>query len=268
MRHSPEHPTLRIHRGALLIAAWGTAAYGAPPTMLNAQTTQEAFQGALAPSMQAGEGQAGLGIVVEPTENRPSSEQSSLQQTLSVALMTMGVAIMVYILMRKLRKIRRTPHEMDKPPQERVAALRDRGEKSSDPQVMMAQSQQIAQRLVSQVEAKAARIQGLLDHAEARLAHYENVIHDLETRGASLERTLQQSLQQTSAQPHMHSSAQPQGHTLSGSAQDSVAAPQRIDPLHQRVHELADQGLDSIEIARRIERPTGQVELILALRRA
>jgi hypothetical protein len=267
MRHDPEHPTLCIHRGALLIASWGAAAYGAPLTLLNAQATQDAFQGAPAPSLQAGEG-----VVVDSAEPRSGSGQSSLQQTLSVALMTMGVAIMVYILMRNLRKIRRTPHEMDKPPEERVAALRERSDRTCDPQVMIAQTQQIAQRLVTQVEAKAARIQGLLDHAEARLVHYEKVIHDLEARGAALEQTLQhhlqQNFQQTGTQPQMHTPAQPQSHTLSGAGQGSGAAPQRIDPLHQRVHELADQGLDSIEIARRIERPTGQVELILALRRA
>jgi hypothetical protein len=41
-----------------------------------------------------------------------------------------------------------------------------------------------------------------------------------------------------------------------------------MDPLHRKVYDLADQGLTPVDIARRIEKPTGQVELILALRRA
>ena len=40
------------------------------------------------------------------------------------------------------------------------------------------------------------------------------------------------------------------------------------DPLHRRVYELADAGKDVLTIAREIGKPTGQVELILALRRA
>lgn len=44
-----------------------------------------------------------------------------------------------------------------------------------------------------------------------------------------------------------------------------TAAP--LDPLHARVAELADQGLTPVQIAQRLEQPTGQIELILALRR-
>ncbi len=38
------------------------------------------------------------------------------------------------------------------------------------------------------------------------------------------------------------------------------------DPLHREVYTLSDHGLPTVEIARRLERPTGQIELILALR--
>lgn len=38
------------------------------------------------------------------------------------------------------------------------------------------------------------------------------------------------------------------------------------DPGQQQVHQLADMGLAPVEIARRLQIPTGQVELILSLR--
>jgi hypothetical protein len=38
------------------------------------------------------------------------------------------------------------------------------------------------------------------------------------------------------------------------------------DPLHREAYALSDQGMPTVEIARRLERPTGQIELILALR--
>jgi leucyl aminopeptidase (aminopeptidase T) len=39
-----------------------------------------------------------------------------------------------------------------------------------------------------------------------------------------------------------------------------------IDPRHQQVYELADQGAAAPEIARQLDRPRGEIELILALR--
>ncbi len=41
-----------------------------------------------------------------------------------------------------------------------------------------------------------------------------------------------------------------------------------VDPSHRAVYELADAGHAPVEIARRLGRPTGQVELMLNLRRA
>ncbi len=38
------------------------------------------------------------------------------------------------------------------------------------------------------------------------------------------------------------------------------------DPMARRIYGLADDGLPVVEIARRLEQPTGKVELILALR--
>ncbi len=51
---------------------------------------------------------------------------------------------------------------------------------------------------------------------------------------------------------------------------EEVAAPpppvERIDPRHLEIYELADQNLSKHEIATRLNRPRGEVELILALR--
>ena len=50
----------------------------------------------------------------------------------------------------------------------------------------------------------------------------------------------------------------------------NVAPPQwtaaSIDPQHEAVYALADQGKPTAEIARQLNRPNGEVELILALR--
>jgi len=41
----------------------------------------------------------------------------------------------------------------------------------------------------------------------------------------------------------------------------------RIDPMHQEIYRLADEGKPPTEIARQLGRTTGEVELILNLRR-
>jgi hypothetical protein len=50
-----------------------------------------------------------------------------------------------------------------------------------------------------------------------------------------------------------------------GCAAPSQAGP---SPAHRLVYDLADQGLDKVEIARRAEMTPGEVELVLGLRRA
>lgn len=44
------------------------------------------------------------------------------------------------------------------------------------------------------------------------------------------------------------------------------AAPPPIDPRHAAVYELADEGRSPLEIAQTLGRPSGEIELILALR--
>jgi DNA-binding NarL/FixJ family response regulator len=43
-------------------------------------------------------------------------------------------------------------------------------------------------------------------------------------------------------------------------------AEQKMDPRHAQVYDLADEGLSPPEIARQLGRPSGEIELILALR--
>ncbi len=46
----------------------------------------------------------------------------------------------------------------------------------------------------------------------------------------------------------------------------SLALPDASDARHRQVYALADQGRSAAEIARQIDRPYGEIELILALR--
>jgi DNA-binding NarL/FixJ family response regulator len=53
---------------------------------------------------------------------------------------------------------------------------------------------------------------------------------------------------------------------MTGSAPPPQWTTASIDPQHEAVYALADQGKATAEIARQLNRPNGEIELILALR--
>lgn len=75
-----------------------------------------------------------------------------------------------------------------------------------------------------------------------------------------------------SAQAAQHVQSQGQTTQSARSAIDAKPSPMHVvpnaNPLHQQVYALADSGLTSVQIAQAVSLPTGQVELILNLRRA
>lgn len=110
----------------------------------------------------------------------------------------------------------------------RVARTADQ-EAMRDAARLGADLRELTQRLANEMEAKAERIERLLAKADERIARLQDP---------------------PPAPPRVH---------------DRSASPG--EPEHTKVHALADEGLPIVEIARRVGKPTGQVELILALRR-
>jgi len=106
---------------------------------------------------------------------------------------------------------------------------------------------ELAERLAAAMDARAERLEGLIRDADDRIRRLE-----LARTRLAPEPSFAHQSQPTQA------ARLPQSHP--GSL-DSGA-----DPVHSQVFALADQGLSALEIARRLGQPTGQVELILALR--
>jgi hypothetical protein len=105
----------------------------------------------------------------------------------------------------------------------------------------MADAEELTRRLAAILDNKAARLEVLIQQADERVRRLER---SATGPGPKPERS-----------PDRVRTAEPE-------PRDPV------DPFHRKVYELADQGLTPVDIARKIDRPTGQVELILALRRA
>ena len=100
---------------------------------------------------------------------------------------------------------------------------------------------ELTERLANELDVKAERIEALLAAADDRIRHLERL--SLETPRSSPDPRL--------VEPR---------HRV---RHESYGA----DASHQEVYELADAGLPAVDIARKLDKPTGQVELILNLRR-
>jgi len=162
----------------------------------------------------------------------PPPEPGPLRSMLPGILMTAGILLLVIILMRKQKnRVRRG--SPDDTPTERLADLRQTAAGRDTLHTVMADVEELAQRLAAQLDNKAARIEKLIADADDRLARLEQA-----AAGPAPE----------PAPPHLTNHSE--------------------DPTRARIYELADKGLSSIDIARRLDQPTGHVELILSLRSA
>ncbi len=104
-------------------------------------------------------------------------------------------------------------------------------------------AENLTRELIDELEARAERLERLIERAEAMIGEYR----ELEQRPAAKTLILPE------PKPGF-------GATARGEA--SIFT----DPMHREVCGMADDGMSPVEIARRLQMPTGQVELILNLR--
>ncbi len=130
-------------------------------------------------------------------------------------------------------------------PAERVAALKkahapDRRRIES----VMIDAEELTRRLAAHLDNKAAKIEMLLKEADDRIAK------------------LQAETSQADDRPEIVTRA-----TMPSTRARAPLAPETpSDPLARRIYDLADEGFQPVEIARKLEEHVGKVELILALR--
>jgi len=101
---------------------------------------------------------------------------------------------------------------------------------------LMAQLAELARETSAQIETRSAKLELLLDEADAKIKQIEALA--VASTGAVV-----------SPQPA------------------PLEAPPAVKPEHRQVHELADAGQTPVQIASQLGRDVGEIELILALRR-
>jgi hypothetical protein len=159
----------------------------------------------------------------------PEEAVSALQVYLPPILMVAGVVIIGFLLMNSVRaKIAR--RNADTPTaRERIEELKAAPTPHADTDAAMAKLLDTAQRLASQLDAKAERLEQLLREADERIEAME---------------------------------------TAPAPAQLAPPEPEEpeADPVTLSVYEMADAGRSPVEIAQALDEGVGKIELILALR--
>lgn len=136
----------------------------------------------------------------------------------------------------------------------------------------MSEAEQLVRRLAAVLDNKADRVELLVQEADRKLAELNRTIAQADRRPTHVtngERALRPSravdpllMDRARVEQDRHERTQPRDDAEPSS--DSMPP----DPVHRRVCALADDGMSSLEIARSLNQPVGQVELILNLRKS
>jgi hypothetical protein len=154
-----------------------------------------------------------------------------------------GALATLYLLMRPRLKARRDPLE-HRP----ALSVSQQRQLERDMSNLMVEMLETARQMTAQLDTRAARLELLIQQADQRLAALKS--------GSSVA-------------PGNHDAASDsppslgQNTSLPGTTFEPETPP---DPRHAEVWDMADQGSSPHEIARQLNRPNGEIELILALR--
>jgi propanediol dehydratase small subunit len=163
-----------------------------------------------------------------------SSSQSGLEPFQKWALVIAAVLTIVYAVMRPMRR-RKDPLTTRKPVS--LAGQREVEKQMTD---LIVELEKMARQMTAQLDTRAARLEALLREADERIA----TLRTLAEAGAGAGRF----------------------RLLAAPEPAAPEAEDMPDPRHMEIYELAQKGHSAHQIAQRLGRPYGEIELILALR--
>jgi hypothetical protein len=139
------------------------------------------------------------------------------------------VAILT-ILYATLRPMFRKKDPLEKP--SGFGSLAQQRAVEREMQNVLVELSEMARQISAQIDTRAAKLEALIREADEKIAAMKT--------------------QSANGSPPASSQAPP---------------PPDLDPRHAQIYALADQGHSTSDIAQRLNRPSGEIELILALRR-
>ncbi len=201
-------------------------------------------------------------------------------------LLMVGMMIMVFLMYRSLRKTHRANAQRSNSmgtPSERIEEIRHNAQSSMEPaQKLMVEAEDIARRLGAVLDNKAARLELLIEEADAKLDQLNRAVSNqpkpanapnderqdnAPSRPASSPRAIDPSLlDRARLEQDQHERESRVAGRIEPEPAREEHEPAEIS-ISDQIHELALSGKSSQEIAQELKQPIGQVELILNLHR-
>ncbi|MCC7144892.1 MAG: hypothetical protein IT443_00450 [Phycisphaeraceae bacterium] len=164
-----------------------------------------------------------------------------------------GLLLVVAAMMMMLRNRRQRSNAPRPTVAEQVEQYRQERGVRADLESLMVEIEQLAKRLASQLDAKAIRLESLIQAADQKIVEITRISQSAATYPPP----------PAPAERHGRDEPTREAHAADG--------PPRVnggeDHLARSVYRLADQGVNADEIATRLKEHVGKVELILALRK-
>lgn len=179
----------------------------------------------------------------------PMVAQITSVQVAMMALLVAGVTMYMIATRNRIRKSANQPRTASR---ERFADLQRRSRLGRDIEEVMSDLDAVSRQVNGQLDLRFAKLETVIRDADARIEQLTGLLRA--ARGApSLDVTIADEVAESPA------------------SNDATTRPGASDIEHSRhaeVYDLADEGLSPVDIAAKTNRTTGEVELILALRRA
>lgn len=172
-------------------------------------------------------------------------------------ILAVGILATAYLIMRpKLRK-KRDP--MAGRPVGGFGLSQQR-QIERDMNSLMVQMLDTARQMTAQLDTRAARLEVLLQEADQKMARLE----EMALMPAQLPAATTKALPEPA--PERLQLPAPEETTTNEESADSSYPEPLPDPRYVEIYALADEGMKAVEIAKRLDRPNGEVEFILAMR--
>ena len=161
-------------------------------------------------------------------------------------MLSLGILVLTATLLLRLRrKLRERAEEAEdraeRPvrPAPRRPGLLETASQRRTLEALMVEAQELTRLCAAQMENRAVRLEKLIREADERIARLD------ERHGARSREDVRVAERVGASSAFLRRDA---------------------DPLTERIYQLADSGVSSVEIARELDEQTGKVDLILALR--
>ncbi len=181
---------------------------------------------------------------------------SAAQGFSAIQLAMLGVGIIgLSVVMRSTAKRIRATREPASPARQRYARMTQEVHAKKDLEAIMVELDELARQIHGRIDTKYAKLEAVIRDADARIEQLSRLTN-ASRKSSSLDVTVTDNTPTYATKP------------VSKPALKKSANKATPPHMHEEVYRLADAGIAPVDIAGKVGRMTGEVELILSLRKS